>query len=145
MAPFLFSPADLCFVAQPLSSLCCTLTLSLISRYRSVPPHHTTGQLIIHFIISSTTHTHICTPQGVEQTRRHPCRYTVPRHTQTQALDNFSIKPQTPTDYPPCTAAANREPHLSKRASSKYTRAARFHNKVGINQTHVRTPVCSEL
>lgn len=41
-----------------LPSLCCTLTLSRISSYRSVPPRQTAGRLIIHFIISPTAHTH---------------------------------------------------------------------------------------
>ena len=110
----LLSPESKCHsVAQPLSSLCCTLTLLHISSYRSVPPCHTAEWLIIHFIIPPTkqthTHTHTHThsladsliqtkPQGGEQTHRHPCRYTVPRHTQTQRHIIFQINfklPQT--------------------------------------------------
>lgn len=83
-----------------------------ISSYWSVLPHHTAGQLIIHFIIPPTAYTHTLSqtpmyPQGGERASRHLCRYTALRHTQKEAPDNFSIKTQTPTDYPPRTAASN--------------------------------------
>lgn len=107
----LLSPESKCHsVAQPLSSLCCTLTLLHISSYWSVPPCHTTEWLIIHFIIPPTTHTHTNTrlladsltqtkPQGGEQTYRHPCRGTqcrgTPRHKRHIIFQiNFKL-PQT--------------------------------------------------
>ena len=120
------SPESQChFMAQTLSSLCCTLTLSHISSYRSVPPHHTAGWLIIHFIIPPTTrmhagwHTHIHTEkhttQGGEQTCWHLCRYTAPRLTQTQTPDFFFLfYLKLPQTYPPCTANANQQAFLPR-------------------------------